>query len=89
MSNEWMMIDKVGDIFYFNNIENISKHLCISKNEVYAIVQHSLKSINEYSPKHKVYIQRLYNDPTKHQRDPKKITFYKGYDKIYPYILNE
>ena len=59
---EWLLIDKADDFHYFKDRFEIAKYLNISIPEVNAIVNHSRKRINKYSPSKKVYIQRLYRD---------------------------
>ena len=65
---EWLLIDKVGDYYYFRDIMSIAKYLDMSKSQVNNLFIQSLKHTNQF---HKTgfYLQRLYNDTT---RPPKK-----------------
>ena len=56
-----MLVDKVGDTFFFKDIKELSIYLDLTYNEVYAIIHYCRRRINIYSPKHKVYIQRIIN----------------------------
>ena len=66
--NEWLVIDKVGDYFYYKNIKDVSIALDLTKSQVYNLVQQSIKHYNKYTSKG-VYIQRLYNDPSRTPRN--------------------
>lgn len=70
MVNEYLLIDKVGDFFYFNKLSDIEKYLNLSKSQVCNIYRQSIKHYNKYT-NHGYYIQRLYNDPTR----PPKLLF--------------
>ena len=64
---DWMLIDKLGDMFFFEDIKGITDYLDLTYNEVYAIIHYCRKRLNIYSPKHKVYIQRLFNNKLSRQ----------------------
>jgi len=61
---EWVMIDKMGDYFYFKDIQAIGDYLVLNKKQVYNLILQSQKHFNKYTS-HGVYIQRLYNDPSR------------------------
>tara|TARA_R110001606_G_scaffold291343_3_gene439224 strand:- start:7311 stop:7595 length:285 start_codon:yes stop_codon:yes gene_type:complete len=65
--NEWLVIDKVGDYFYYKDIKEVSTALDLTKSQVYNLVLQSIKHYNKYTSKG-VYIQRLYNDPSRPPR---------------------
>jgi len=58
---EWLLIDKIGDFLYFEDIMSIAKYLDKSKSQVNNIFQQSLKNTNQIH-KSGYYIQRLYED---------------------------
>ena len=68
--NEYLLIDKVGDYHYFNQIKDIATYLDLEYNQVVWIYNQSIKHYNRIHPVRNVYIQRLFNDPT---RTPKLI----------------
>jgi len=74
---EWLVIDKTGDYIYFNYIDEIAKYFNLSKPEVNAIYTYSLQNINRRSPSKKLYIQRLFTNPSLPPRDRSKIKFNK------------
>jgi len=71
--NDWMLIDKVGDMFFFDDIKGLCNYLDLSYNEVYAIIHYCRRRINRYSPKHNIYIQRLFNNVYSHQPNEKML----------------
>ncbi len=58
MNKEYLLIDKVGDYFYFNKLSDIEKYLNLSKSQVCNIYRQSLKHYNK-NTKFGYYIQRL------------------------------
>ena len=60
--NEWLLIDKMDDHFYFKDIKSICNYLDLTKSQVNNIFQQSIKRVNNYTNKG-YYIQRLYNNP--------------------------
>ena len=68
-----MLIDKLGDMFFFDDIKGISEYLDLTYNEVYAIIHYCRRRINRYSPKHNIYIQRLFNNVYSHQPNEKML----------------
>lgn len=58
---EWVLEDKMGDFHYFESKKDISQYLNIPIPKVSAIIIYSRKH-KSYSPSHKVYIQRLFNN---------------------------
>tara|TARA_R110002096_G_scaffold235811_1_gene426127 strand:+ start:1761 stop:2045 length:285 start_codon:yes stop_codon:yes gene_type:complete len=65
--NEWLVIDKVGDYFYYRDIKEVSIALDLTKAQVYNEVQQSIKHYNKYTNRG-LYIQRLYNDSSRTPR---------------------
>ena len=74
---EWLVIDKMDDYFYFDYIDDIAKYFNLTKPEINAVYTYSLQNINRRSPSKKLYIQRLFLNPTLPPRDPTKIKFNK------------
>ncbi len=68
-----MLIDKVGDMFFFDDIKGLCNYLDLSYNEVYAIIHYCRRRLNRYSPKHNIYIQRLFNNVYSHQPNEKML----------------
>ena len=68
-----MLVDKVGDTFFFKDIKELSIYLDLTYNEVYAIIHYCRRRINRYSPKHNIFIQRLFNNIYSHQPNEKMI----------------
>lgn len=65
--DEWLLINKANEFHYFKNIKSICNYLNLTKSEVNNIFIQSIKNTNKYTNKG-FYIQRLFNDPTKHIR---------------------
>lgn len=68
-----MLVDKVGDTFFFKDIKELSIYLDLTYNEVYAIIHYCRRRINRYSPKHNIFIQRLFNNIYSHQPNEKML----------------
>ena len=68
--NEWLVIDKMGDHFYYDRIDDMVSDLDLTKPQIYNAVLQSQKHFNKYTT-YGFYIQRLYNDPSR----PKKVKF--------------
>ena len=60
--NEWVLVDKMGDLHFFKDIKSICDYLNLTKSQVNNIFQQSIKRVNNYT-KRGFYIQRLYNNP--------------------------
>ena len=86
--SEWLVIDKVGDLYFFNRTQDIAKHFCLTLNQTNGAYQYCLRS-GCYSPSQKIYIQRLFNDKTRPPRDFKKTHFKWHLRKLYPNIIND
>jgi hypothetical protein len=85
--SEWLVIDKVGDLHYFNKKTDIGEYFNLSNSEVDGVFQYSLRHINRYSPSQKIYIQRLYTDSSRPARSIDKIKFnWYAIKNIYPKI---
>ena len=63
--NEYLLIDKVGDYHYFNKIQDIATYLDLEYQQVVWIYRESIRHYNRIHPVRNVYIQRLFNDPTR------------------------
>ena len=59
--NEWLVIDKMGDHFYYDRIDDMVSDLDLTKPQIYNAVLQSQKHFNKYTT-YGFYIQRLYND---------------------------
>ena len=73
---EWIMEDKMGDFHYFKDKKEISQYLNIPVSKVSAIIIYS-RNRQSYSPSQRVYIQRLFINPSLPPRDRFKIKFNK------------
>lgn len=87
---EWLVIDKVGDLYFFDKMEHIGFHFGLKPSEVIGVFQYSLRHINKLSPSKNLYIQRLFNNPERAERDYTKIKYnWYAIKFIYPNILND
>ena len=68
--NEWLVIDKMGDHFYYDRIDDMVSDLGLTKPQIYNAVLQSQKHYNKYTTLG-FYIQRLYNDKSR----PPKVKF--------------
>ena len=64
---EWLLIDKVGDLYFFKDMEEIAKYTDLTKPQLYNVFLQSIKHYNKYSSRG-LYIQRLFNNAHTHQR---------------------
>tara|TARA_R110000765_G_scaffold15885_2_gene45269 strand:- start:104 stop:385 length:282 start_codon:yes stop_codon:yes gene_type:complete len=62
MNHEWLLIDKVGDYFYFKDIQKIADYLNLTKGQINNEINQSIKHYNKYTNRG-YYIQKLYNNP--------------------------
>lgn len=90
---EWLLIDKVGDFFYYNKVDDIIKDTGLSKSQINNIFRQSLKHYNKYTNKG-LYIQRLFNDTSRPPRQEfiqDKYIYYEdhGGNKEYGVIFNK
>lgn len=83
-NSEWMLIDKVGDVFYYKSMDEMADKTGYTKSELYAIIHFCRRRLNRYSPKHKVYIQRLFNNPQQHQPSEKMMEW--NFDRKNQYL---
>ena len=83
-NSEWMLIDKVGDIFYYKSMEEMADKTGLTKSELYAIIHYCRRRLNRYSPKHNLYIQRLFNHPEQHQPSEKMMEW--NFDRKNQYL---
>lgn len=87
--NDWIVIDKLGDISYFKDHQEIADALHLTKPQIYAIYTYSLININKPSPSRGYYIQRLFNNIHSSPRDYTKIKYnWFALKNIYPNIIN-
>tara|TARA_R110000796_G_scaffold25132_2_gene71214 strand:+ start:253 stop:579 length:327 start_codon:yes stop_codon:yes gene_type:complete len=71
---DYLVIDKAGDFLYFKDQAEISKYFDIPVGATYNIaLQNRTRKYQEYHHKHKIYIQRLYNN--KYSRQPGNTEF--------------
>jgi len=61
MNHEWLLIDKVGDYFYFKDIQKIADYLNLTKGQINNEINQSIKHYNKYTNRG-YYIQKLYNN---------------------------
>tara|TARA_R110000822_G_scaffold37161_3_gene104151 strand:+ start:1577 stop:1870 length:294 start_codon:yes stop_codon:yes gene_type:complete len=78
MEKEWLVIDKMGDHFYYYKIEDMVNDLGLTKSQIYNEVLQSLKHFNKYTNRG-YYIQRLYNDNSRTPKYNYKIDKYIYY----------
>ena len=64
--DNWLVIDKCDDEFYFKDIDSIAKYLNLTKPQIYAIVVSCRKNYIFRNKKYGVFIQCLYNNTATH-----------------------
>ena len=78
---EWLLIDKIGDFFYYDKIEDIIEDTGLTKSQIDNVYKQSLKHYNKYTNRG-LYIQRLYNDPTRTPKNNYVLNKYIYYENI-------
>ena len=59
---EYLVIDKCNDIFFFNNLKDVSEYLNLNKSQTNNELRQSIKHYNKRTNRGN-YIQRLYENP--------------------------
>ena len=67
---EYLVIDKCNDIFFFNNLKEVSEYLNLNKSQTNNELRQSIKHYNKRTNRGN-YIQRLYENPVL----PPRLTF--------------
>ena len=83
---EFLVEDKVGDIFYFKSLIDIGIYFNLTYPETCSVMNYCCRS-GKYSPSKKIYIQRLYRNVNLATRSFKNIKFDWELRKIYPNII--
>ena len=55
---EWLLINLIGDFFYYDKIEDIIEDTGLTKSQIDNVYKQSLKHYNKYTNRG-LYIQRL------------------------------
>tara|TARA_R110002096_G_scaffold423942_1_gene631507 strand:- start:114 stop:389 length:276 start_codon:yes stop_codon:yes gene_type:complete len=67
---EYLVIDKCNDIFFFNNLKDVSEYLNLTKSQTNNELRQSIKHYNKRTNRGN-YVQRMYDNPVL----PPRLTF--------------
>ena len=67
---EYLVIDKCNDIFFFNNLKEVSEYLNLNKSQTNNELRQSIKHYNKRTNRGN-YVQRMYDNPVL----PPRLTF--------------
>ena len=67
---EYLVIDKCNDIFFFNNLKDVSEYLNLNKSQTNNELRQSIKHYNKRTNRGN-YVQRMYDNPVL----PPRLTF--------------
>ena len=67
---EYLLIDKCNDIFFFNNLKDVSEYLNLNKSQTNNELRQSIKHYNKRTNRGN-YVQRMYDNPVL----PPRLTF--------------